>query len=211
MKKRINIIYALFVLVLLIGRPVSADQWVRVRWVADGDTIVLTDGRHVRYIGINTPEVAHKDKKAEPFGYEAKAFNKRLVRNKKLRLAFDQERHDQYGRLLAYVYLPDGRWVNSLMVAKGLAYCLPSRPNTRFEAELLKVQHHAMAAGTGIWKGWEETSAEYIGNRKSKRFHLKTCSLGRKTGKRNRKIFHRKWDAFWAGYAPAKGCLGGWK
>ncbi|MES0396950.1 MAG: thermonuclease family protein, partial [Syntrophobacteria bacterium] len=52
---------------------------VKVHWVDDGDTIVVAGGERVRYLGINTPEVAHKDEPGEPFGDEAKAFNKKLV------------------------------------------------------------------------------------------------------------------------------------
>jgi endonuclease YncB( thermonuclease family) len=199
---------SLFTVLFLIPPAACDDQWARVRWVADGDTVILTDGRHIRYIGINAPEVAHKDKKAEPFGYAAKKFNGRLVKNKEIRLVFDRERQDRYGRFLAYVYLPDGRFVNALMVANGLAYCLPKRPNTRHSAMLLKRQREAMTAGLGMWKEWNEEPDRYIGNRKSKRFHAKTCRMGKKTGKRNRTIFRRKWDAFWAGFAPARKCLG---
>ncbi|MGD8706443.1 MAG: thermonuclease family protein, partial [Syntrophobacterales bacterium] len=47
----------------------------KVRWVDDGDTILLAGGERVRYLGINTPEVANQDKPAEPFANEAKAFN----------------------------------------------------------------------------------------------------------------------------------------
>jgi hypothetical protein len=73
--------------ILLISAAASAQQWFRVKWVIDGDTIVLDDGRHVRYIGINAPEIAHdahfigskqKPRKAEPFGDAAKKYNQFL-------------------------------------------------------------------------------------------------------------------------------------
>jgi len=49
------------------ARSIRAEQWVRVRWVDDGDTIVLIDDRRVRYIGINAPEIEHGDQPADPF------------------------------------------------------------------------------------------------------------------------------------------------
>ncbi|MBW2406005.1 MAG: thermonuclease family protein [Deltaproteobacteria bacterium] len=83
-----------------------------MKWVHDGDTIVLTDGRYVRYIGINAPEIAHDNHKAEAFGYEAKNYNKSLVRSKTVRLEFDKEKYDRHGRLLAYVFLLNGTFIN---------------------------------------------------------------------------------------------------
>ena len=56
-----------------------AQEWFKVRWVNDGDTIVLMDDRQVRYIGINAPEIGHADKKAEPYGYTAKNFKFTLL------------------------------------------------------------------------------------------------------------------------------------
>ena len=81
----------------------DAQTWYRVKWVNDGDTIVLTNGQRVRYIGINTPEIAHKDQPAEPYGYAAKKYHIKLVYRKQVRLEYDRNRKDRYGRLLAYV------------------------------------------------------------------------------------------------------------
>jgi len=109
--------------VLLFGVVSSATEWVSVKWVDDGDTILLTDGRRVRYIGINAPEVAHAKygQSAEPFGKKAFEANKALVYGKKVRLEFDREAKDHYGRLLAYVYLEDGRCVNFELINAGWA------------------------------------------------------------------------------------------
>ena len=64
-------------LVLLAGTACSADTDDRVKWIVDGDTIVLAKGLKVRYIGINAPELAREDHVAEPYGEEAKRFNRR--------------------------------------------------------------------------------------------------------------------------------------
>ncbi|MBW2100873.1 MAG: thermonuclease family protein, partial [Deltaproteobacteria bacterium] len=69
-----------FLLVLFCGQALAdGEKWYKVKWVDDGDTIVLMDGRHVRYIGINSPEIEHKDQKAEAYGYEANKFNKTMM------------------------------------------------------------------------------------------------------------------------------------
>jgi micrococcal nuclease len=203
---------------LLIASAAPKQQWFRVKWVIDGDTIVLGDGRHIRYIGINAPEIAHdkhftgsgrRVRKAEPFGDAAKKYNQYLVGSKKVRLEFDKERHDRYGRWLAYVFLSNGTFVNKAMIEKGYAYVLPRQPNVEYEQVLLQSQRGAMSKKIGLWEHWKEREGEYVGSKKSRRFHLKTCPYGKKIGKRNRIFFKKKWDAFWSGYAPGKRCLGG--
>ena len=54
---------------------------------------------------------------------------------------------------------------------------------------------------------WKEKEKGYLGSRRSKRFHYKTCPFGKKIGKTNKIFFYSKWDAFWAGFAPCKRCM----
>jgi len=197
--------------VLLISATTAVKQkWISVKWVSDGDTIVLGDGQHVRYIGINAPEVAHDDYKAEAFGYAAKKYNQSIVQSKKVRLEFDKETYDRYGRLLAYIYLLDGTFINKEMIEKGFAYLLPRSPNLKYVKMFLQTQRDAMSAKQGMWHNWNEQKGEgYLGSKISKRFHVKTCSYGKRIKKRNRVFFTRKWDAFWSGFAPCKQCIRG--
>ena len=193
-------------LILLLGTACSADTDYQVKWVVDGDTIVLNEGSKVRYIGINAPELPREDHVGEPYADEAKRFNARLINHKKVRLEFDIEPNDRYQRRLAYVFLKDGTFVNAEMLSQGLAYLLYVRPNVKHQATLLALQQAAMSARRGIWSNWREQSATYIGNKRSRRFHLATCSSGKRIRPKNRVIFKKKWDAYWEGYAPAKGC-----
>ena len=207
MRKYIFYSYVVFLYVLLSGWPSFAHEWFNVKWVNDGDTIVLADGRNVRYIGINAPEIDHGSKKAEPYGYKAKNYNKKMVLSTMIRLEIDKERYDQYGRLLAYIFLKDGKFVNKAMIEQGYAYLLPRRPNIRYNKVLLQSQRNAMSAKQGIWRNWKENESGYLGSRRSKRFHNKTCPFGKRIGKINKIFFSSKWDAFWAGYAPCKRCM----
>ena len=179
----------------------------KVMWVNDGDTIVLDNGNRVRYIGINAPEIDHENQKAEPFGYEARSFNKKLVSSHKIRLEFDRERYDQYDRLLAYVFLPDGTFVNAQLVQNGFAYYLYRSANIKYQSILLKTQQKAMKSQKGIWYNWRVKRDVYIGNRRSRRFHLSTCPFAQKIKLKNRVEFSSMWDAYWAGYAPARKCI----
>jgi len=185
----------------------SAQNLFTVKWVNDGDTIVLANGKRVRYIGINTPEIDHANQRSQPFGYAAKTFNKQMVLNRKIRLEFDQERQDRYGRLLAYIFLPDGIFLNEHMLQKGYAFFLFRKPNLRYRQRLLKAQQEAMNARRGLWYNWKEPKKRYIGNRNSRRFHMENCPNARNIRRNNRTYFSTKWDAFKDGYAPAGGCI----
>jgi len=198
-----------FILILIFANAqcVSAQTWVTVKWVNDGDTIVLADGKRVRYIGINTPEIDHDKQRAQPFGYTARTFNKQMVLNRKVFLEFDLERHDRYGRLLAYIFLPEEMFLNEQMLQKGYAFFLFRKPNLKYNQRLMKAQQEAMKAQKGLWNNWSEPKKRYVGNRDSRRFHMESCPNARKINRSNRTYFSSKWDAFKDGYAPAGGCI----
>jgi endonuclease YncB( thermonuclease family) len=124
--------------------PATADELFRVKQVYDGDTVLLEDGRKVRYLGINSPEFQ------EPFYLKAKRFNESLVLGKEIRLEFDQERTDSYGRSLAYVHGGD-QMVNARLVEEGLAHVFFIGPNRKHNALLLQSQAAAKQRRVGIW------------------------------------------------------------
>ncbi|MEO1751978.1 thermonuclease family protein [Thiofaba sp. EF100] len=129
------------------------DEQVRVASMPDGDTLRLSDGRRVRLIGINTPEVAHDGRPAEPLAEEAHALLQRLVREAdgRLGLRLGEEPRDHYGRLLAHVYLPDGESIEARLLAEGLATRVAIPPNLWDQACLARVENTARAAGRGLW------------------------------------------------------------
>jgi micrococcal nuclease len=121
--------------------------------VVDGDTIeVDLAGQHetVRYIGVDTPETVDPDKPVQCFGHEASDFNHGLVEGKRVELAFDAERRDVYGRLLAYVYL-DGDLVNAELARRGLARTLTIPPNDSLAPLFARLAAAAGQAGRGLW------------------------------------------------------------
>jgi micrococcal nuclease len=206
--KYLKIIILFLILNINIFSPAAwAGEQVDVKRVVDGDTVELSGGRLVRYIGVNAPEINHEHNTAEPFGFEARRRNAELVDGRRLRLEFDVEQQDSYGRTLAYVFLPDGSMVNEEMLRSGLAYCLYVMPNIKYSSRLLKAQRDAMRARIGLWKDWRETRDRYIGNQNSRRFHLSNCPEVKRISPRNRIRFSSRWDAFWAGYAPSRECL----
>ena len=134
---------------LLLGSPTAGYEATVVR-VIDGDTILLSNGEKVRYIGINTPEVHHPTRGKEPYGEVAAEANRRLVEGKTVRLEFDVRQRDKYGRLLAYVYV-DGQMVNRTLVRDGYAEVATYPPNVRHQDEFLKLQREAREQSRGLW------------------------------------------------------------
>jgi micrococcal nuclease len=121
--------------------------------VVDGDTIEVQLGgqeEDVRYIGVDTPETVKPGAPVDCFGPQASSFNHRLVERRRVRLVFDSERRDVYGRLLAYVYLGD-RLVNAELVRRGLARTLNIPPNDRFAERLKRLEIAAARVGRGLW------------------------------------------------------------
>jgi micrococcal nuclease len=116
-KKKLSFIVALAFLSLL---AISSAYAAKVIRVIDGDTIELEGGVKVRYIGIDTPETVHPSKPVQFMGKEASAFNRQLVEGKDVRLEYDVQRTDKYGRTLAYVYVGD-TFVNAELVKQGYA------------------------------------------------------------------------------------------
>jgi len=138
---------------------------IAVKRAVDGDTLLLENGERVRLIGIDTPE-CHESKKLyrdakrtmqdvqtiKHMGKSAAAFTRKLVEGKKVRLEFDVERRDKYNRLLAYIYLPDGTFVNAEIVANGYASLMTIAPNVK-HAELLRARYkEAREKRRGLWK-----------------------------------------------------------
>ncbi len=197
------------ILLILFVSPANllAQTWHSVRWVSDGDTIILSTGQCIRYIGVNAPEIDHEHQQAQPYGYQAKSFNKNLILSKRIRLEYDLERHDRYGRELAYIFLEDGTFVNARLLKAGMVFYLYRKPNLKYNEALMKAQQEAMAQKTGIWQYWREDGTRYVGNRNSRRFHVSSCPLTAKIRAENLIYFSSKWDAFRNGYAPSKVCI----
>jgi micrococcal nuclease len=121
--------------------------------VVDGDTVEVSMGggtEDVRYIGIDTPESVAPGQPVECFGVRAGRVNAKLVDGEQVRLVFDSERRDQYGRLLAYVYLGD-ELVNAELVRRGLARTLTIPPNTDHADQFAHLARAAGNAGRGLW------------------------------------------------------------
>ncbi len=147
-------------------RPAALAAGTVVR-VVDGDTIhVLTGGavRRVRLLGVDTPELhpggkLNRDARRsgesraaiQAMGSLAAAFTRRHLDGRSVGLETDVQTLDRYGRLLAYVWLPDGSLFNVLVVREGYAQVMTVPPNVRYTGLLVTCQRLARTAHRGLW------------------------------------------------------------
>ena len=122
-----------------------------VRRVVDGDTIELENGEKVRYIGVDTPETVDPRKAVQCFGREASDFNKHLVSGKTVYLIKDVSNRDRYGRLLRYVFLENGTFVNMELIAQGYARPATYPPDVRYSKQFVGNARLAENNGRGLW------------------------------------------------------------
>lgn len=136
-----------------------------VKRAVDGDTLLLASGERVRLIGIDTPEIHESSKlyrdskrskqdvsEIKEMGQRSYQFTKNLVEGKAVSLEFDVERQDRYERLLAYVYLKDGTFVNAEIVKQGYASLMTYPPNVKYADLFLKLYREARENKRGLWK-----------------------------------------------------------
>lgn len=124
--------------------------------VVDGDTIEITkDGKEikVRLIGIDTPEVVDPRKPVYCFGQEASRQTHALLDGKSVMIETDQSQdtYDKYRRLLAYIFLPDGTFINEYMIAQGYAHEYTYDLPYKYQAEFKAAERSARESQKGLW------------------------------------------------------------
>lgn len=139
--------------------PVEA--FGKVVAVQDGDTLRIVIGQRteqVRLIGIDAPELHQR-----PWGQRARRHLKKILGGSEVRVVTDVEQRDRYGRLLAYLWTSDGRFVNLEMVRSGYAMLYTFPPNVKYVDQLKSAQDEAMEKKKGIWgsEGLRESPSQY--------------------------------------------------
>ena len=149
---------------IALGRDYDYSDILVTRAV-DGDTLKLENGERVRLIGIDTPEM-HESNKLDrdarrsgqdvevikQLGRQSYEFTKKLVEGKRVKLEFDVERFDKYKRILAYVYLTDGTFVNAEIVKQGYASLMTYPPNVKYAQIFRKLYQEARENRRGLWQ-----------------------------------------------------------
>jgi len=131
-------------------RAFQYGDYIRVTRVIDGDTVLLDNGERLRYIGINAPELG-KTEATECFALEATTENQRLVEGQSIRIEKDVSERDMYGRLLGYVYLKDGTFVNMELISNGFANAAAYPPDIAKSVLFSELEKVARDAKRGLW------------------------------------------------------------
>lgn len=155
--KRLTLMCLILVVLLPACEKERGERFYALVRVTDGDTIVLEDGSEdglrIRFIGIDAPESRdYMGRKEEPYGKEATAALEQLVQGMQVRLEFDRDRLDPYGRTLAYVYTRNGDFLNDHMLRMGYAECMPIEPNVRYREQFDASERHAKEHKLGMWQ-----------------------------------------------------------
>ncbi|MBM3541570.1 MAG: thermonuclease family protein [Alphaproteobacteria bacterium] len=135
------------------AQPLEDGGRHRVVEVIDGDTVVLDDGRQVRFVGIQAPKLPLGRKGFEewPLAQESKDHLARLALDRMVALRYGGARKDRHGRRLAHLYLEDGTWVQGDLLSAGLARVYTWPDNRAMARALLDAERSARQAGRGIW------------------------------------------------------------
>lgn len=137
------------------------NRFLKVKHVIDGDTFWIDDGskkgKKVRLIGIDAPESRKsQNKDVEFYGKEASNYLKNRLKGKKVKLVQDVSTTDRYRRILAYVYLEDGTFINEELLREGYARVYTFPPDVKYAQRFLKLQKQAQQQKKGLWKFSEE-------------------------------------------------------
>ena len=129
------------------------DEYARIRYVHDGDTVHLDDGRKIRLIGINTPELARDSMPGQAYAQNAREILAKTVADHENRVAlvYGKERYDRHKRTLAHLFSPDGENLQAQLLQRGLAAAIAHPPNLAFTDCYTEQEKVARCAGRGIW------------------------------------------------------------
>jgi micrococcal nuclease len=188
----------------------------RVRKVVDGDTLVLENGAHVRYHGVNTPEAGHFVKDAAPLSAQATARNVELVEGKRVRLKLPREPLDMHGRIVATVLIVNDDAsetdAGKTLLQEGLAKSMGLGASAQELSELKRIEEDAKARKAGIW-GLEDNARKsgevkpFIAASTGSVYHLRACGTAQRIRTMNLHEYDSAESAEAAGYKPCSKCI----
>lgn len=202
-------------------------QKAKVKYAVDGDTIwVDINGKDekIRFVGVNTPEIAKDGELAEFMADEAKDFTEKTLKNKEIYLERDISNRDKYDRLLRYIWLEkpvenpsltdiERKTLNGILVKEGLAYANYYKPDIKYQEYLKELEKSAQDNRKGIWSDGtkslnenEKINDSYLikGNKNSKVYHLPEWPSYDTVKEKNAVYFETEKEAKDAGFRPAR-------
>jgi micrococcal nuclease len=200
------IIAILTVLIIIVS---IKQQNTIVTQVIDGDTFKLNIGETIRLTGIDAPE------KTAYYYNESKTALEEMIKGKIVALERDISNKDKYGRLLRYVYVDNGTFVNLKLISEGYARAAEYPPDTKYAEELREAENDAKANNIGIWSEGLEGNADcislgctkganYAGSKQSDKYHSCDSRFARMISPENLICFASEAEAREAGYVKSE-------
>lgn len=178
-----------------------ADSALYVEQVIDGDTFLLSDGGQVRLIGVDTPE------EGRPFFEIARAFAESILLGEEVRIEYDVEPMDRYGRRLVYLSV-DSIFYNKLVIDSGFASVYLFEKNRRMAKQLISAQRKARSLNVGLWSLPDPIPEKYyISPFGSFRFHRPLCPNIKSTDPSRTRLFKTRNETLDIGLSPCRTCL----
>ncbi|MBD3168720.1 MAG: hypothetical protein GF307_04500 [candidate division Zixibacteria bacterium] len=199
--KRLTLLRSLLVFILLLfGCGKTDKNGEGYSKIVDGDTFITERGIEVRLIGIDTPETG------ERYSIEAAKMLKRLLDTGQVKLEYDIQRFDKYGRTLAYVHA-GSLMVNKALLDSGMAVAYFHEPNLKYFNQFVQAQHNSRISGLNIWSLPPVSLCEfYFSTKNSFRFHRPDCPSVRNRDVSSLRKFSSRGDALDAGLSPCRNC-----
>lgn len=166
-----NILYVRWSILLLLSlcftacktiSPYTLQNRYLVIRVIDGDTFCILNAENeqekIRLIGVDAPETKKtRRKEIGYYGKESAEYLRKLILNKQVRLEYDIQKIDMYGRTLAYVYLHNGVFLNDMLVQKGYCKVATFPPNIRFKNMFIQSEVIARSKHRGLWNSKKQS------------------------------------------------------
>lgn len=175
----------------------------RIVRVIDGDTVELTGGDRLRLLAVDTPE------QGEPLHDRALACLAAWTRNRGIRVEYDRQRRDRYGRMLGFVYVDDTVMVNRLLIDSGLAYVYLFRDDDLGRPEyrqLIESQRKAIERKSGLWALSREKEKYYLATEGSFRLHRPKCPDLHNLKAGHYRTFETREEGLAEGLSPCRNC-----
>jgi len=188
--------FLLWVMVYLLAGTANAAQLQRVSKVIDGDTVILENGDHIRFIGVNTPELGHGKFKDEPLANQARLYVKRKIEGRNIELRGEPPRRDKYGRRLAHIYSQQGESIQIGLLKQGLAFVVAVSEDLSYLTDYLAAEQQAKDANKGIWGEpfYAPLSAKKAVDYKKRGYRQISGVVKRVTRSKNYQTFHLEGD-----------------
>lgn len=198
-----------FVLVALPASAAKERQSAVVTEVLTGDSVRLKGGKILRYIGLEAPALQSVILLVREYGKASMEFNRSLVDGKTIEVEWDNQIRGKRGDLLAYVYLPDGKFVNREILENGHAKAVITPPNTRHAGLFREAELVARRKKAGLWHT-EPTNpylkSDVLGDPSTKIYYLPNSPEIERIPAGHLQSFRSRIDAVKAGYRPCATC-----